>query len=169
MKLDLKFLTRTAILIGLTLGFQALALPQPITGPVVNAVLFVSTGIIGMLSGALIGLITPWVAFAVGTMKLAPAVPVIIAGNLAIPIVFGLLHKRNRYVAALAAAVTKYVVMFLGMNYLTGVLNLKIPAAVVATLTTVQLWTALGGAVLGVAVIASLQMFAQRPAKDGNE
>jgi hypothetical protein len=163
MKLNLRFLTRTAILIGLTLGFQALGLPQPITGPVVNAVLFVSTGIIGVASGALIGLITPWVAFAVGTMKLAPAVPVIIAGNLAIPVVFGLLQKRNRYVAAIAAAVAKYLVMFAGMNYLTGVLNLKIPAAVVASLTTVQLATALGGAVLGIAVLVSLQIFAKRP------
>jgi hypothetical protein len=161
MKIDLKMLTRTAILLALTVAFQSLALPQPVTGPLVNAVLFVSTGIIGALSGVLIGGITPWIAYAVGTMKLAPAVPVIMAGNISLVLVFALLFKRNRYVAAVAATVVKWLVMTAGVKYLL-LPAVKVPAPVVTSLTIFQLWTALGGAVLAIAVMAALKAWESR-------
>ncbi len=161
MKIDLKMLTRTAILLALTVAFQSLALPQPVTGPLVNAALFTSAGIVGVVSGILIGAITPWIAYAVGTMRLAPALPVIMAGNISLVLVFGLLFRRNRYVAAVAAAVTKWLVMTAGVKTIL-LPSVKVPAPVVTSLTIFQLWTALGGAVLALAVLTALKVWESR-------
>jgi hypothetical protein len=162
--IDVKVLTRTAVLLALTIGFQALGLSQPITGPIVNAVLFVSTGITGGLSGTIIAAVTPWVAYVVGLNKFAPAVPVIMAGNVSLVLVFAALSRVNRYLAAGSAGVVKWLVMTVGIKYLVAQ-KLKVPAPVVTSLTIMQLWTALGGAVLGLLVMASLRSWERRSRK----
>lgn len=155
MRLDVRMMTRTAIPLGLVLAFQSMGLAQPITGPVINAVLFVTTAVTGTLSGLLIGSVTPWVAYITGLMKIAPAVPVIMLGNLSLVVVFALLSRFNRYVAAVIASVTKWLVMTAGVKYIVAP-QIKIPAPAYVSLTIMQLWTALGGALLGLLVIASL-------------
>ncbi len=155
MKIELKTLTRTAILLGLTLAFQSLRLPQPVTGPIINAVLYTAAGIIGPISGVIIGATTPWIAYAVGISRLAPAVPVIMLGNISLVVVFALLVRANKYVAAIAAAAAKWAVMSLGVKYIVAP-QIPIPPPVYASLTILQLWTALGGAALSLLVMASL-------------
>ena len=67
--MNLKFFTRTAILLALTLAFQMLKLPQPMTGPAVNAMLFISTAAVGIWGGVIIGALTPWIAFINGILN----------------------------------------------------------------------------------------------------
>ncbi len=153
MQITTKMLTRSAIILALAIAVQSVRLPQYVTGPVINALLFFAAAIIGPVSAVLIGLLTPVIAFAFGIMPLAPAVPVIILGNAVLAIVFGLLIKKP-YVAVVVAALAKYGIMFISVTYLLPLLlNITLPPKLIATLTTPQLFTALGGGVLALAVI----------------
>ncbi len=155
MKVRVIDIVRTGILAGLAVALQALNLPQPVTGPGVNAVLFVASLFVGPLAGVFVGLVTPWVGLLMGLVKLAPAVPVIIAGNITLALVSGYLGRFNRYIGMGAAAVLKFAVMTLGIKYLIST-GAKVPAAAYTSMTITQLFTALGGAVVAAAVLAAL-------------
>lgn len=155
MKIEIRDIVRTGLLAGLAVALQAMTLPQPITGPGINAVLFVASIYVGPLSGAAVGLITPWIALMLGLNKLAPAVPVIMAGNVTLALVSGYLAKYNRYVAMIAASLLKFGVMTLGIRYLVSI-GTTIPPVAYTSLTITQLFTALGGAVVAAAVLAAL-------------
>ncbi len=148
-------MVRTGLLAGLAIALQVMTPPQPVTGPGINAVLFVASLYVGPLSGAFVGLITPWVAFTMGITKLAPAVPVIMAGNVTLALVTGYLAKYNRYAAMIAASVLKFGVMTLGIRYLIST-GTKIPAVAYTSLTITQLFTALGGAAVAAIILAAL-------------
>ncbi len=74
---DIRRVTRTAILIALTVAFQSLGLQQMVTGPVVNMFLYLAVMTVGIWGGVVTGLITPAVALWVGILKsaMAPMVP----------------------------------------------------------------------------------------------
>lgn len=154
MKVKLQDLVKTGILAGLAVALQALSLPQPVTGPGVNSVLFVASLYVGPLSGALVGVITPWVGLMTGK-ALAVAVPVIMAGNVTLALVSGYFAKFNRYVAMGAASLLKFGVMTAGIRYLMST-GAKIPPVAYTALTITQLFTALGGAVVAAAILAAL-------------
>lgn len=157
MKITTQMITRSALILALTIAIQSLRLPQPVTGPLVNAMLFLAVDLIGMTSAILIGLCTPVIAFLFGIMLFAPAVPVIILGNVTLAVVYGLLVRRPLLGLSLAA-VAKFGMMSLGVYFLLPtVFNLNIPSKVAATLTTPQLFTALGGAALAFLVVRGLK------------
>ncbi|HHV79685.1 MAG TPA: ECF transporter S component [Firmicutes bacterium] len=155
-KSGLTFLIRTAVLLALAVAFQSLGLNQWVTGPVVNAILGVASISTGWTSGVLVGLFTPWVALTMGIMKFAPAVPVIIAGNIIYSLVFSLPYRFNKFFAGAAAAVAKFAVMTAGMKFIVAK-NAKVPAPVMASLTVTQLYTALIGSAVALLVLASLE------------
>lgn len=156
MRLDAKTLVRTALLIAITLVIQTMRMPQWVTGPAVNAILYVAAIHTGYLSGASIGLITPWIALLVGIIKLPPLVPVIMAGNVSLALVSGLLGRRHPYIGMGIAALVKFLVMTLGIKLLISG-GTKIPAVVYTGMTVTQLFTALGGAVLAALVLEALR------------
>lgn len=164
MQIQLRTLTRAAILLGLALAIQLTGLQQAIVGPGVNAVLFLAAALVGPVAGVLVGITTPWVALLLGIMRFAPALPVIMAGNITLVLVFSLLRRANVYAAALAAAVAKYAVMALGIQILVS-MAVRVPPPVVAAMTLMQLWTALGGAVVALLVLKSAELWAQQGRK----
>ncbi|MDD2201788.1 MAG: ECF transporter S component [Firmicutes bacterium] len=153
------WITRTAILMAMTLAFQVvLKLPQPLTGPVVNMFLYLSVILVGMWSGAVIGLATPVIAWIVGIMAAGPLVPVIQLGNASLCIVFGLIDETGkgkniwiRILGIAAASVTKFLFISTSAKYL---LSLPEPAA--KAMGSPQLATALTGGVLAVLVSEAL-------------
>ncbi len=158
MRIDTRFLTRSAIMVALAVGFQALGLQQPITGPVINAILLVTSDVVSPLSAALVGLITPWVAAATGILKVPVVLPVIIAGNLSLVIVFALFKRLNRLVAGVLAAIVKYGAMTAGIKLMLA-RNVPLKPPIIVAMTLTQLYTALGGVVLALAVIKGLEAF----------
>jgi hypothetical protein len=157
-RLNLQTIVRTAVIAALAIAFQALNLRQPITGPGINAILYVASIYIGPVSGLMVGLLTPWVAFMTGIMRLAPAVPVIMAGNAVLALVSGYLARFNRYLGMGLGAVCKYAAMTLGIKYLIA-RGTNIPAPVYASLTITQLFTAITGAILASVILAGLGRF----------
>ena len=134
MNMDLRTVARTAVIAGVAIAFQALNLRQPITGPGINAILYVASIYIGPVSGALVGFLTPWIALITGIMGFAPAVPVIMAGNASLALVSGFLHRYNRYLAMGLAAFAKFIVMTLGIRYLMAH-GTQVPAPAYTSLT----------------------------------
>lgn len=154
-----RWLTRAALLLALALLFQSIKLGQAVTGPAVNAVLFIATVMLGPWGAAGIGVLTPITAFFLGVLKpvLAPALPFIILGNAALALTFGYVRPTNRYLAAVGASVLKFAVLAAGVQYLLPLLfQVQLPAPVTVALTWPQLLTALGGALVAFLVLEAL-------------
>jgi hypothetical protein len=160
MRIGVQSLVRLALLLALALAVQAAGMQQLVTGPLINAILLLAAAFTGVGGGVLVALITPGAAFMTGIMRLAPAVPVIMAGNAALVTVFALFRHRLRgdwtdYAAVAAGAVVKYLVMTAGMKLIVAP-QLPVPAPAMLALTTMQLYTALLGGVLALAVLRAL-------------
>ena len=157
----LKLLVRTSLLLALALAVQSMRMPQMVTGPVINAVLILAVALGGgVISGMLVGAITPWVAVMTGIMVFAPVAPVIMVGNITLVIIFAVVTRTvpshtGDFVAAVVAALGKFVVMFLGIRFLVAP-NVPLPPPAIVMLTTTQLYTALIGGILAVTIIKIL-------------
>jgi uncharacterized membrane protein len=158
MQLTTRILTRSALILALAIVVQSIRLPQYLTGPLVNALLFLAAALVSPLSGVLVGLFTPLLAFSFGIMPLAPAVPIIMLGNSFLAIIFGLFAKKQ-IIAMIIAAVAKYGIMALSVYYLFPLLlNITFPDKVIAMLTTPQLFTALGGGAIALVILKALEL-----------
>ncbi len=156
----LKRLTRTALLLALTLAVQSLRLPTPFTGPLVNFMLILSTALIGPAGGAMIGLITPGAALLLGVIPplLGPAIPFIMAGNALFCLSFGLgrrLFKTGSSLRLILGALPGLVLgALLKFAVIAGAARflLEIPPPAAEALALPQLLNALIGGVAALPV-----------------
>ncbi|EEG77280.1 hypothetical protein [Dethiobacter alkaliphilus] len=155
-KLTTQILTRTAMLLALTLAFQALGLPTVITGPMVNFMLVLSVILVGTGGGVFIGTITPWIALLVGILPapLAPAVPFIMAGNAILCLTVGVLSQSTamRVLGVILGSLLKFAVIGGAASYV-----LTLPAPMAQMLTFPQLTNALLGGLLAVSMASAIQ------------
>ena len=138
MNKNVKWVTKTAILLALTLVFQSLRmiipqvmipglgqLDQYIIGSLVNATLIVATLSTGISSGIVIGVATPVIALLQGEIAFPLLVPAVALGNIAIVVIIGFLFDKNKIMALIAGAVGKFIVLYTTINLI--VLPLLIP------------------------------------------
>lgn len=149
LKAQVSLAAAVLLLLAITL-FQMAGLPQPITGPVVNAALFAAALSLGPGYAMAIGVCTPLVAFARGILPapLAPMIPFIALGNGLMVGVFSLLGGRfGDGFGVLGGSVAKFLL-------LAGAVHLivQVPQPVMIMMQWPQLLTALGGGFLVVAV-----------------
>lgn len=158
---DVRFLTRTAILLALTLAVQMMGFPQFITGPGVNAMLMLSAIYVGPVGGVAIGALTPWIAFMRGILPppLGPAIPFIMLGNASIVIVFWLMRRVlssnmvGSVVGVIVGSIAKYFVIAAAVQFL-----LDLPPGPSAKLLQIsQLFTALIGGIIAIIIERVLQ------------
>ena len=158
--IDVRRVTRTAILIALTVAFQSLGLQQMVTGPVVNMFLYLAVMVVGMWSGVVTGLVTPAVALWVGILKpaMAPMVPAIALANAALAVVFGLVSgiggRRSvafRIIAVLIASLTKFLILSTTVKYLV-----QVPGPLAKMMQGTQLVTAPVGGALALILVEIL-------------
>lgn len=143
-------LTRVALLLALTLSVQYLRLPTPVTGPLVNLMLILSTAVAGTAGGVGIGLLTPWAGLLLGIIPpvLAPAIPFIMAGNTVYCFCYGALAEKIKggpLIGIILGAVLKFAIIAGAARYL-----LALPSPAAEALLLPQLLNALigGGAAL---------------------
>ena len=155
----IRWVSRTAALFALTLVIQLIGLPQPITGPLVNAFLLLATMIVGVSSGILIGLFTPWVAFSRGILPapLGPMIPFIMLGNATLVVIFFLITLRRKNnigfmgLGIVVGSVAKYLVLSQSVAFLVSV-----PPAVAKAMQLPQLITALAGGAIALIIKQAL-------------
>ncbi len=156
---SLRWLTRTALLLAITLAFQMLGLPQAITGPAVNAMLLISGTYVGGLGAVIIGLLTPWIAFLRGILPppLAPMIPFIMLGNaifvIAYVITRGKLGKgyAGSGIGLIVGAIAKFLILSSAVRLIVSV-----PPSVAKAMQVPQLYTAVLGGVIAVIVEKAL-------------
>jgi len=153
--MSVQFITRTAILLALTMIFQSFRAPQLITGTLVNGMLLISAGYVGMWSGVIIGLFTPVLAFLFGIMKFPPMIPFIMIGNALYVLVFS--GMRNKPIGMVLGSLVKFLWLSASVYYMLPLFGVKAPAALVEMFTFPQLATAVMGGVLALLVLGLLK------------
>jgi len=129
---------------------------QMVTGPIVNATLFVAVTLLGTQNAVLVGLIPSLIALSVGLLPpiLAPMVPFIMMGNTLLIIIFDGLQVRNYWVGVVAASVLKFLFLFSTSSVVINLLLKKEAAVKVAAMMSwPQLFTALAGGLIAYLVL----------------
>ena len=149
----IKFITRTGILLAVALVVQMGGFPQPITGPLINTVLYLAALLVGSWGGIIIGVCTPVIAFMRGILPapLGPMIPFIALGNSVLVIVFSLLKGKNKIFGIIIASLAKYLILFTAVSYIVDV-----PDKIAQIMSLPQLFTALSGGVIAMLAYKAL-------------
>jgi hypothetical protein len=124
---------------------------QLATGPIINAVLFIATIMLGIEKALFICLIPSVVAISVGLLPvvLAPAVPFIMISNVLMVLVFNILKEKNYWAGVIASSFLKFIFLY-SSSFL--VVNLVIGKELASNISLMMGWpqllTALAGGVL---------------------
>jgi hypothetical protein len=124
---------------------------QNITGPIVNATLFISTFTLGAQAGIALGLIPSVIALSAGLLApvLAPMVPFIMISNSILVLVFDALKNKNYWLRVIASSFLKFIFLYATSSVVINLLLKKEVAAQVAIMMSwPQLFTAVGGGIL---------------------
>ena len=131
-----------------------LGLPQVFTGPLVNAFLLLAALLNGIWSGVIIGLFTPWIAFARGILAppLGPMIPFIMAGNAILVIVFSLVAGKREnlgreVIGVILGSFLKYLLLSQAVTWVV-----QVPPPVAKAMQTPQLFTALAGGAIALII-----------------
>lgn len=169
-----KNISRLIFIIALTLIFQMIGLPQPLTGPIINMMLILTTLVISPLAGCLLGLITPLVAALRGQLPplLIPMVPFIVLSNASLIVAFYTLRRllskwlndKNvllsipAWIGLIFGASVKFMMLYYVVRFfLPFYLGKDIPSAVIAAMSLPQFITALVGGVFAFLIVRMLQ------------
>lgn len=152
-------LVKALILIGL-LTLAPMFHKQMITGPIVNAILFVSVYLFGVQNAVLIGLIPSVIALSVGLLPavMAPMVPFIMLSNAILIIIFNYLKDKNYWLGVISASILKFLFLFAtGSIVVNLLLKKEIATKVASMMSWPQLVTALIGGIIAYFFLRSLK------------
>lgn len=124
---------------------------QPITGPLVNGVLFLGAALLPIEYGFMLCLLPSLVALSVGTLPiaLAPMIPFIMFGNAILVVSFRSLRRKNFFLALVSASFLKFAFLFSASFIILRLIAQKpIAQKIAAMMSWPQLITALIGGCL---------------------
>jgi hypothetical protein len=145
-------LTRGALLLALAVVVQVINLPQLVTGPLVNTILVVGAASLEWPVSCALAALTPLFAFWLGILRFPVLLPAVMAGNLALVVVW-LATPLNKHLRFAPAAVAKFLVMSGGI-YLVKSAGVTLPRPIWIAFTVTQLITALIGGLLADGILA---------------
>ena len=149
-----------AILLALLILMPFLIHLQWVTGPTVNAALFIATVILGPGRAILLGLMPSTVALSAGLLPfaLAPMVPFIMLGNVILVLVFYYLYKKNYFVALGVSAFLKFAFLHQTVTWLMSrFLETKIVATLAVMMSWPQFFTAIIGGLVAYAFLRQIK------------
>ncbi|MBU0596927.1 iron hydrogenase [Patescibacteria group bacterium] len=154
----------TSLVVFITLISVASIAPlfhnQPITGPIVNATLFIAVALLGTETAIMVGLIPSLIALSVGLLPavLAPMVPFIMMGNALMIWSFSVLNKKNFWAGIITASLLKFLFLWGPSTIAVNLLLKKEVASTVATMMSwPQLWTAVVGGLIAFVVLKGMK------------
>lgn len=124
---------------------------QMITGPIINATLFIAVLLLGSRAALLVGLLPSVIALSIGLLPaiLVPMIPFIITGNCILVLAFGFLKDKNYWLAIITASLLKFIFLFSTSSIVINLLLKKTLAPSILTMMSwPQLLTALFGGIL---------------------
>lgn len=188
---NLKLVTRTALLLAVTLLFQELRRIMPgsgtlvstlIIGSLVNLGLLVAAGIVGWRGSVPISVATPVVAFLQGHLAIAALIPLVAAGNILLVLVFEWICRKSNcgraggWIALGSAAALKTLFLWAAIARIYARLILpglegyppaqaeKIGQALSLNFSWPQLVTAIVGGLIALIVIPAVRRGLREPA-----
>ncbi len=170
------WIARTAVLLAIAVLFQSLRLLIPVlaaipVGPVtldqlligslVNLTLCVAAGMTGFWSGAVVGVLTPTIAFFEGALKFPLMIPFVALGNIAIVLFFWLFSRKitfkgSLYVGAVTGTIFKTAVLWFTVALIAvPLLGVKAAAgqAIVLMFSWPQAITGAAGGILAAVIL----------------
>ncbi len=132
---------------------------QFVTGPMVNAILFLSTYFFSLRDSLLLAMLPSIFAALSGLLNpaLVPMVPNIIISNFILIISFKNLKDKNYWLAVLTSSFLKFVFLFLSSSIFMNLFFKKdLPAKIAQTMSWPQLATALAGGVIAYFILKKL-------------
>jgi len=144
-------------LVGIATFAPLLGHQQMITGPLVNATLFLSVILLGRESAILVGLIPSLIALWSGLLPpiLAPMVPFIMFSNTLLILVFGMLKKKY-WLGMIFASALKFIFLLSTSSIVINLLFKKEIATQVAQMMSwPQLVTAIAGGIIAFLILKS--------------
>ena len=166
------WITRTAVFIALLVVWQAASAPLGntlITGSIVNLLLIVSVMTCGLASGLTVAAVSSFMAKLLGIGPLWSLIPFMIAGNVTLVLLWHFIGNRNmggkRYMAyitaLIVAAISKFLVLYIGIVRIAIPILLGLPEQQAAAITSIfsvsQLFTASVGGALAFVLIPRLK------------
>ena len=148
-------LTRTALLLALTLLFQSLRLTIPLPvlmstfliGTLVNACLLIAAETIGLRAALFISVMAPVVAYMQQLLPLPIFILPVLAGNAVYVVLFLAIFRWRRWLAILTAGFGKTAVLY---GFFSWMLTwIAVPGPMAAGLLFVMSWPQLGTAIAG--------------------
>jgi len=137
-------------LLGLAVFFPFFQL-QIVTGPLVNALLFIATVVLGWRKAVWICLLPSVVAYSLGVLPaiLGPMIPFIMLGNIILVVVFHPLWRKNFWLGVGAASILKFIFLFASSRLLFSlILKNTLAPAIAMTMSWPQLYSALIGGII---------------------
>ena len=181
MSKKIRWITETAVMLALLVSLQALTKPmgQLVTGSCVNAILAVSALVGGLSCGLVVALCSPVLAFLLGIAPQILTVPAIMVGNSVFVVLLSLLADKSgkniakQVVAWISAAVAKFAALYAIVVWLicgvlsesllaSGVMKAPMLKALPATFSWPQLFTALIGGAVALAIVPVLKKALKR-------
>jgi hypothetical protein len=166
--LKVRFITRTAILLALTIVFQMMGRflgpnNNYIVGPLVNAALIVATAATGIWGATAISVIAPFISALTNKAAMAPLIlafsPLIAIGNFALVLCFYLFMKKNKFAGVIIGSIVKFAFLFASISIFTKVM--EVPEKQALILNTLFSWpqlvTALVGGAIALVVLKTLR------------
>lgn len=155
MKGKVDLLTKAAVLLAIAIVFQFAKMGQYVTGTGINAVLITAVGVCGLPWAAAIGIITPMLAVLLGVQPPATVVlvPFIMAGNAVYVTLFKVLRRYNDFIGIIAAALTKFALLYAAANIIVN----KLPAPIKLAFSFPQLITAAAGGAIALVILKAVK------------
>jgi len=161
------WITRTAVLIALTVALQALTLQLGntiITGSIVNLMLIIAVMTCGLFTGLSVAAVTPIIAALLGILPTWLYIPFIAIGNMVLVSAWHFFDNSkiaNQYIsygiALIVGALAKFSVIHFGIVwFLMGIRTFNIAALMANPLSIPQLITAATGGVCAIILLPSL-------------
>lgn len=156
-RMDTKTITRTALLLALTIVFQGLGRLIPaginsnfVVGPLVNACLIIAASFVGLFGASLIAIVAPFGAILTGAAVPLLFAPFIALGNLVLVVLFYFLKKKGFLIGLFSGAFLKFLTLYASVLAFTNLA--KIPAKKASALVLAFGWPQLVTALMGGAV-----------------
>ena len=163
-KVDIKATTIFLFLAGLSILIPAFFHIQFITGPLVNAILFLSVILLGRSNALLIGIIPSVVALSFGLLPalLAPMVPFIMISNAMLIMVFRWLREKF-WLGVLIASTAKFLFLYFSCSVIMDLIFKKELALKVSQmLGLTQFVTAILGGIIAYLVLKNLKLWQKK-------
>ncbi len=149
-KINILILLRFGLLLSLAV-LAPLFGNQIVSGPIVNAVLFISVFIVGIRGAVLIAFTPSLIALSTGLLPLVLAlmIPFIIMGNIILVLSFYHLRSKNYWLGVISASLFKFIFLFSASSIISSKLAVMMGWP--------QLLTALAGGLIAYFVLKSFR------------